>query len=48
MRAVQRADGFCQACFTGQYPISVDLSNVKTGFERGQKYECSGGWFGGT
>ena len=37
MRAVQREDGFCQACFTGQYPISVDLSNVKTGFERGTK-----------
>ena len=37
MRAVQREDGFCQACFTGQYPISVDLSNVKTGFERGVK-----------
>ena len=37
MRAVQRQDGFCQACFTGQYPISVDLSNVKTGFERGIK-----------
>ena len=35
MRAVQREDGFCQACFTGQYPISVDWSNVKTGFERG-------------
>jgi amidophosphoribosyltransferase len=37
MRAVQREDGFCQACFTGQYPIRVDLSNVKTGFERGVK-----------
>jgi len=37
MRAVQRTDGFCQACFTGQYPLSVDLSNVKTGFERGIK-----------
>jgi len=37
MRAVQREDGFCQACFTGQYPIAVDLSNVKTGFERGKK-----------
>lgn len=37
MRAVQREDGFCQACFTGQYPIPVDLSNVKTGFERGIK-----------
>src|SRR5512134_222467 len=37
MRAVGRDDGFCQACFTGHYPISVDLSNVKTGFERGIK-----------
>lgn len=35
MRALQREEGFCQACFTGQYPISVDRSNVKTGFERG-------------
>ena len=37
MRAVQREDGFCQACFTGQYPIPVNFSNVKTGFERGMK-----------
>jgi len=37
MRALERTDGFCQACFTGQYPIQVDLSNVKTGFERGTK-----------
>jgi amidophosphoribosyltransferase len=37
MRAIGREDGFCQACFTGQYPIAVDLSNVKTGFERGTK-----------
>jgi amidophosphoribosyltransferase len=37
MRAVQRTDGFCQACFTGRYPIAVDMSNVKTGFERGTK-----------
>ena len=37
MRAIQREDGFCQACFTGQYPISVDISTVKTGFERGTK-----------
>jgi amidophosphoribosyltransferase len=37
MRAIGREDGFCQACFTGQYPIPVDLSNVKTGFERGAK-----------
>jgi amidophosphoribosyltransferase len=34
MRALKRTDGFCQACFTGRYPIPVDLSNVKTGFER--------------
>jgi amidophosphoribosyltransferase len=34
MKAVQRKDGFCHACFTGQYPIPVDLSNVKTGFEK--------------
>jgi amidophosphoribosyltransferase len=37
MKAVQRKDGFCQACFTGQYPIPVDLMSVKTGFERGTK-----------
>lgn len=37
MRAVGREDGFCQVCFTGDYPIPVDLSNVKTGFERGAK-----------
>jgi amidophosphoribosyltransferase len=37
MRALGREDGFCQACFTGQYPIAVDLSNVKTGFERRTK-----------
>ncbi|MBI5842449.1 MAG: amidophosphoribosyltransferase [Chloroflexi bacterium] len=34
MRAVGRTDGYCQACFTGQYPIPVDLTSVKTGFER--------------
>jgi len=37
MKAVQRKDGFCQACFTGHYPIPVDLMSVKTGFERGTK-----------
>jgi amidophosphoribosyltransferase len=35
MRAVGRDDGFCQACFTGCYPVPVDLRTVKTGFERG-------------
>jgi amidophosphoribosyltransferase len=37
MRAVGRQNGYCQACFTGKYPISVDLSSVKTGFERSTK-----------
>ncbi len=37
MRAVGRPDGYCQACFTGNYPVPVDLSSVKTGFERGTK-----------
>jgi amidophosphoribosyltransferase len=37
MRAVGRQDGFCQACFTGQYPIQVDVDTVKTGFERNLK-----------
>src|SRR5512138_2149405 len=35
MRAVNRGNGYCQACFTGEYPISVDATSVKTGFERG-------------
>jgi len=34
MRAVARKDGYCQACFTGDYPIAVDKKSVKTGFER--------------
>ena len=33
MRAVGRDDGYCQACFTGQYPILVDFSNARTGVE---------------
>jgi amidophosphoribosyltransferase len=37
MRAVGRPDGYCRACFTGQYPVSVDLMSAKTGFERGTK-----------
>ncbi|MBI5962244.1 MAG: amidophosphoribosyltransferase [Chloroflexi bacterium] len=37
MRAVGRSDGFCQACFTGQYPIPVNVDTVKTGFERSLK-----------
>jgi amidophosphoribosyltransferase len=34
MRAVGRKTGYCQACFTGKYPLDVNLSSVKTGFER--------------
>ena len=37
MRAVGRRDGYCQACFTGKYPIPVDVTNAKTGFERSLK-----------
>ncbi len=37
MRAVGRTEGYCQACFTGQYPIDVDDQTVKTGFERSLK-----------
>ncbi len=33
MRAVGSQDGYCQACFTGQYPIQVNIDTVKTGFE---------------
>jgi hypothetical protein len=27
------ADGFCNACFTGRYPIEVSLAQPKLGFE---------------
>lgn len=37
MRALKRKDGFCQACFTGAYPIPVDMMSVKTGFEKSVK-----------
>ena len=37
MRAVGRVDGYCQACFTGHYPIRVDANHTKTGFEMGIK-----------
>jgi amidophosphoribosyltransferase len=37
MRAVGRQGGYCQACFTGEYPIDVDVMNAKTGFERSIK-----------
>lgn len=34
MRAVGRENGYCTACFTGQYPIPVDLEYAKNGFEK--------------
>lgn len=37
MRAVGRTEGYCQACFTGKYPLDVDVSRTKTGFEIGIK-----------
>ncbi len=37
MRAVGRKDGYCQACFTGKYPLDVDVHRTKTGFEMGIK-----------
>ncbi len=33
----QTEHGFCQACFTGQYPIRVNVDTVKTGFEQSMK-----------
>ena len=27
-------EGYCNACFTGIYPIDIDLANTKTGFEK--------------
>lgn len=34
MRAIGRADGYCNACFTGAYPIEVDAAAAKSQFER--------------
>lgn len=34
MRAVGRTEGYCQACFTGKYPLDVNLDYAKTGFEK--------------
>ncbi len=33
MKAVGSQDGYCQACFTGRYPLPVDRRTAKTGFE---------------
>ena len=34
MRAVGRKGGYCQGCFSGEYPIPVDRAYTKTGFEK--------------
>ncbi len=34
MRAIGYREGYCNACFTGHYPISVDQAQAKTGFEK--------------
>jgi len=34
MLALGLTEVYCQACFTGRYPIEVDLESIKTGFEK--------------
>ena len=34
MGAVGQKEGYCQACFTGSYPVQVDVNRTKTGFEQ--------------
>ena len=34
MRALGRGDGYCNACFTGVYPLDLDAEQTKTGFEK--------------
>ncbi len=34
MRAIGRADGYCNACFTGDYPIDIRAIQSKVGFEQ--------------
>ena len=34
MRAIGRQSGYCNACFTGVYPIDLDVQQTKTGFEK--------------
>ncbi len=47
MNAIGRRDGYCNACFTGNYPFNVNFEQTKTGFENGRsaypKYIGSGG-----
>jgi amidophosphoribosyltransferase len=34
MRAVGRTEGYCTACFNGDYPLEIDAQQTKTGFEK--------------
>ena len=34
LRAIGRPAGYCNACFTGVYPVEVDVAHTKTGFEQ--------------
>jgi amidophosphoribosyltransferase len=34
MAAIGRSDGYCNACFTGDYPLPLTEGMTKTGFER--------------
>lgn len=34
MRALGRREGYCNACFTGVYPLEIDRTHIKTGFEK--------------
>ena len=34
LRAIGREGGYCNACFTGIYPLEVDVTQTKTGFEQ--------------
>jgi len=33
MQAIGRSEGYCNACFTGHYPLDVNFGQTKTGFE---------------
>jgi amidophosphoribosyltransferase len=37
MRAIGRTEGYCNACFTGVYPLDVNLASTKTGFEKASR-----------
>jgi amidophosphoribosyltransferase len=34
MKAIGRTEGYCNACFTGRYPLPIDADASKAGFER--------------